>query len=73
MKQKYDLSEMHDYFECWETPQSTAAKINAVAVRLADWFTELDDPNTNVFYLKESLDFLINLRMSIEKVKPIDA
>lgn len=73
MSNKYDLTCIQEYFQSWASPQETAAKINSVIVKLADWYTKTDDPCTNVYDLRECMDFLINLRGAIEEVNAINS
>lgn len=71
MEQVYDLKELQGYFQAWNSPKQTVAEINKVIVQLADWFIKAGDPSTEVFYLKDCMEFLINLRAAIEEVTPI--
>lgn len=71
MEKQYDMTEMQDYFSFWSSPEKTVAGIDRVIARMADWFTQLDDPADNVCFLQESIDFLFTLRHSIEETKPI--
>lgn len=71
MEQKYDFSDLQDYFNAYGSPERNVAKINETIVIMTDWFIELGDPCSNVFALKDCMTFLINLRNAIEDVKPI--
>lgn len=71
MEQKYDFSELEDYFQCIGTPEKTVNGINAVIVQLTQWFLEIDNQGVEEFYLKDCVDFLLGLRCAIEEVKPI--
>ena len=71
MKQKYDLTEIEDYFQSWESPEKAAAKINSVIVTLTSLYVNSADPCDGIYRLKESMEFLIGLRSAIEDVKSI--
>ncbi|GAB6866582.1 MULTISPECIES: hypothetical protein [Bacteroidaceae] len=71
MEKQYDMTEMQAYFSSWSSPEKTVAGIDRVIARMADWFTQLDDPATNVYFLQENINFLQALRYSIEETKPL--
>lgn len=72
MTQKYNLTEIQDYFQNWDSPEETAAKINSAIVTMTDLYLKSDDLCVSSYEVKKSMDFLINLRMAIEHVKPIE-
>lgn len=71
-KIEYDLTDIEDFFESWDTPQEAAAKLDRVAVVLTNWFIKAGDPCGNIHDLKDSIEFLANLRMSIGNITPIN-
>lgn len=71
METKYDFSDLQDYFQAYGSPEQTVSKINEVIVTLTDWFIAAGDPCSKVFDLKDCMDFLINLRNSINEVKSV--
>lgn len=68
---KYDMRELEGYFQCMKTPEETKAGINAVIVQLTRWFVETNDVCSEVYELKDCLDFLLRLRDVIDEVKVI--
>lgn len=68
---KYDMSELEGYFQCMKTPEETTAGINAVIVQLTRWFVETNDVCSEVYELKDCLDFLLTLWAVIDEVKAI--
>lgn len=70
-KIEYDLTEIKEYFQDYNTPQETSVKIDRVMVLLTKWFIKAGDPCANVTDLKEAVDFLYNLRMYIDCINPI--
>lgn len=70
-KVEYDLTDIKEYFQDYNTPQETSAKIDRVTTLLTKWFIAVGDPCSNILDLKEAVDFLYNLRMSIDCVNPI--
>lgn len=68
---EYDLAGIKEYFQDYNTPQETSAKIDRVTVLLTKWFIEVGDPCANVTDLKEAVDFLYNLRTSINCINPV--
>lgn len=69
MEQKYDFSDLQDYFNTYGSPEWNIAKINEIIVIMTDWFIEVEDPFSKIFDLKDCMDFLINLRNAIKEVK----
>lgn len=67
----YDIGELEGYFQCIKTPEETVAEINAVIVQLTRWFIETNDVCSEVYELKDCVDFLLSLRGVIEEVKAI--
>lgn len=68
---EYDLTDIQEHFQNYDTPQETSAKIGRVAMLLTSWFVKIGDPCSNVLDLKEAIDFLHNLSMTIDCVKPV--
>lgn len=68
---EYDLTDIQEHFQNYDTPQETSAKLDRVAILLTRWFIEIGDPCSNVLDLKEAIDFLYNLRTTIDCVNPI--
>ncbi len=68
---KYDIGELEGYFQCIKTSEETVAEINAVIVQLTRWFIETNDVCSEVYELKDCVDFLLSLRGAIEEVKAI--
>ena len=71
MEQKYDFSDLQDYFNVYGPPEKTVARINEVIVMMTDWFIAAGDPCSKVFDLKDCMDFLINFRNSLSELKPM--